>query len=483
MPKIEESLKLWERYGEFILMAAPYQDRVLQEARGCTIVDVDGNSLIDLEAGQICSILGHNHPKLIQRIVEQAQAVLHHGSLFLSRPIFEAAERMASITPGRLKKSLFLSTGAEANECAFRIAKLYTGRRGIVGFDRGYSGLSLATMSAGINSRDTSLAVPGTLKILTPDCAHCPVGSRYPGCDFLCLHVSERFLDAHCKGEIAAFIVEPILSAGGMVFPPPGYFQMLRQLATRLGALLIADEAQTGMGKTGRWFGIEHDEVVPDILVFSKGVGGGFPASGVIVTDAIADGILGRFSNFSSHQSDPVAAAAVATVIDIIEEEQLVARAERSGSRLVEGLRTLSNKYQLLGNIRGRGLMIGADANAIPARGWSAEETGKTFECLCREAGVHLKSIHQGTVFRILPPLTISDDEIDTVLDIFEQVTRRILDGRVGRRQSGNRNPFTRRCEDARAGTRTLRGAMRKAWESSPAAWYTYFKRVFRRAG
>jgi len=481
MRKIDESLRLWERYGEFILMATAYQDQVLQEARGCTIVDVDGNSLIDLEAGQICSILGHNHPKLIRRIIEQTQTILHHGTAFLSRPIFEAAARMAKITPGNLKKSIFLSTGAEANECALRIAKTYTEKRGIVGFDRGYSGLSLATMNAGMNSQDTSLSVPGTLKMLTPECLRCPVGSRFPECDFLCLQVSERFLNAHCRGEIAAFIVEPILSAGGVVLPPPGYFQALHQLTRRIGALLISDEAQTGMGRTGRWFGIEHDGVVPDILVFSKGVGGGFPASGVIVTDEIAEAILAGFSNFSSHQSDPVAAAGVAAVIDIIEEEGLIARAEQSGNRLVQGLRALADNYQLLGNIRGRGLMIGADANAIPARGWTREETGRTFEHLCREAGVHLKSINDGAVFRILPPLTISEEEIDTVLAIFEKVTRRILDGRAGALRIGSGNPFTKRCEEARAGTLTFGGALRKVWDTSPAVWYKRFRRALGR--
>jgi 2,2-dialkylglycine decarboxylase (pyruvate) len=478
MSKINESLKLWERYGEFILMATAHQDRVVQEARGCTIVDVDGNSLIDMEAGQICSILGHNHPKLIRRIVEQTESALHLGTAFLSRPIFEAAEKMARVTPGKLKKSLFLSTGAEANECAFRIAKAYTGKRGIVGFDRGYSGLSLATMSAGINSQETSLAVPGTLKILTPDCRHCPVDSEFPGCDILCLQTSERFLNAHLKDGIAAIVVEPVLSSGGIIFPPPGYFQKLRQLADRLGALLISDEAQTGMGRTGRWFGIEHDGVVPDILVFSKGVGGGFPASGVIVTDEIADGILGRFSNFSSHQSDPVAAAAVAAVIDIIEEEGLIARAERSGNRLVEGLRALADKYPVLGNIRGRGLMIGADANALPARGWSREETGKAFEFRCGEAGVHLKSIFDGAMFRILPPLTISDDEIDAVLDVFERVSRQMISGENASTRSGSKNPFTKKLEEMRAERLTLKKAMRKAWETSPAAWYKRFKRA-----
>lgn len=482
MANTTESLKLWERYGEFVLMATGYHDRVLKKAYGCTIADVDGNSLIDLESGQVCSILGHNHPKLIQRITEQTQAILHHGTGFLSEPIFEAAEKMATVTPGNLKRSIFLSTGAEANECAFRIAKIYTEKRSIVGFNRGYSGLSLATMAVSISSRDTSLSVPGALKMLTPDCPHCPIGCQYPGCNYLCLSVSAEFIRTHANGEIAAFVVEPVLSAGGMIFPPPGYFKRLQHLANTFGALLIADEAQTGMGRTGRWFGMDAEGVVPDILVFSKGAGGGFPASGVIVTEQIADGILGAFSNFSSHQADPVAAAAVSAVIDIIEEEKLIARAVQSGTRLLQGLQALSEKYQLFANVRGRGLMIGVDVKTIPQRGLSREEAGKMFEFLCREAGVHLKSIFDGTVFRILPPLTISDEEIDTVLKVFEETTVRILDGSVRKIRSESKNPFTKLYEETRTGRLTLKRAMSKAWEASPAAVYKRLARAIGRA-
>jgi len=483
MPTLTESLKLWDRYGEFVLMATGYQDRVLAEARGCTIVDVDGNALVDLEAGQVCSLLGHNHPRLIARIVEQTQAMLHHGTGFLSRPIFEAAEKMAAIAPGNLRKSIFLSTGAEANECAFRIAKIYTGKRGIVGFTRGYSGLTLATIAVSTSSRDASLSVPGALKLLTPHCAQCPVHAQYPGCELACLSASEELVRTHANGDVAAIIVEPILSAGGMIVPPAGYLKRLHEVAKRLGALLIADEAQTGMGRTGTWFGLEAEGVVPDILVISKGVGGGFPASGVIVTDEIAAGILGRFGNFSSHQSDPVAAAAVSAVVDIVREEDLVTKAAERGAHFLAGLQALAEKYGLFGNVRGRGLMIGVDTMALPQRGLSREEAGKTFEHLCREAGVHLKSIFDGAVFRILPPLTISDAEIDTVLRVFEDVTVRIVEGRVGRVDLASRNRFTRQLEATRTQRLTLRRAMRKAWETSPAMVVDRLKGLVGRKG
>jgi 4-aminobutyrate aminotransferase-like enzyme len=223
------------------------------------------------------------------------------------------------------------------------------------------------------------------------------------------------------------------------------------------------------MARTGTWFGIETDGVVPDILVFSKGVGGGFPASGVIVTDEIADHIMGSFGNFSSHQSEPVAAVAVSAVIDIIKEEGLLARAPQAGERLTRGLKELSEKYQVLGNIRGRGLMIGADARALPAQGLPREDVGLTFELLCRDAGVHLKSIHNGTIFRILPALTITDQEIDATLTIFEDVMIRMVNGGTAgvRRESHNR--FTRRLEEVRAERMTMKRAIKRAWETSPA--------------
>jgi 2,2-dialkylglycine decarboxylase (pyruvate) len=468
MKTIDRSLSLWKEYGEYVLMATSYRDEILLTGRGCRVVDADGNSLLDLEAGQICAILGHGHPKLLARLAEQMEKLAHCGTAYLSEPVFEGAKKMAGIVPGDLKKTVFLSTGAEANECAFRIAKIFTGKRGIVGFNRGYSGLTLATISASISARDTSLAVPGTLKILAPDCERCPVMAQFPACDFLCLKVSEEFLRDHVRDEIAAFIVEPILSAGGMIFPPPGYFVRLADTASRLGALLIADEAQTGMGRTGKWFGIEWDRVVPDILVFSKGAGGGFPASGVVVTEEIAQGVLGRFSNFSSHQTDPLAAAAVSAVVDIIEEEGLRDRAADLGARFLDALVEMSARYPFVGKVRGKGLMIGVEMADFPQKGMSATQVGNVFEGLCRRAGVHIKSIHGGRIFRILPPLTITREEVEHVLSTFSECLSEIETGSWDERAMAPRNAYTRGFDDIAHDRKTLRRMAKKIWRSSP---------------
>ncbi|MBU4490993.1 MAG: aspartate aminotransferase family protein, partial [Euryarchaeota archaeon] len=442
MDKLKNSLKQWNKYGEYILIASAYQDHILKEANGCIIRDVDNNELVDLEAGQISSILGHGHPKLTRRLIDQMQKLIHVGTGFISEAVFETAQKIAGIMPGGLKKSLILSTGAEANECAFRIAKTHTNKRGIVGFTRGYAGLSLATMSVSISSRDTSLSLPGAFKIIAPDCLHCIVQAAYPECDYLCLKVSEEILRCHCEDNVAAFIVEPILSAGGMIFPPPGYFVRLKDLAKRMGALLISDEAQTGMGRTGRWFGIEHDGVEPDIIVISKGVGGGFPASAVVVSDEIAENILGRFSSFSSHQSDPIAAVAISSVIDIIKEENLVNQVSEMGAYFKNNLEQLSQKYQLLRDVRGKGLMIGMDSCAYKEKNLSSMQVGQIFESICRQNGVHLKSIHGGKIFRILPPLTISKKEIDKVISVFEEALMKIKKGDYDMRITSPQNPY-----------------------------------------
>jgi 2,2-dialkylglycine decarboxylase (pyruvate) len=467
MKNMKNSISLWEEYGEYVLWSTNFQDNVLKKGRGCRITDVDGNSFIDLESGQICSIVGHNHPYLINKISETMEELLHCGTAFLTKPVFEAAKKMAEIAPGDLKKSIFLSTGAEANECAFRMAKLLTGKQGLVGFTKGYAGLSHTTLAIGGSSNDASLVAPGVLKMLAPSCSNCPVHSAFPKCDFLCLKVSQEFLASHCRDGIAAFVVEPILSAGGMIFPPDGYFKRLQEVVKQFGALLITDEAQTGMGRTGTWFGLENDEVIPDMIVFSKGCGGGFPSAGVIVNDTIASGLLGRFSNFSSHQSDPTAASAISAVIDVIRSEDLLSNVKNIGSYFLSKLEILSNEFGVIKNVRGQGLMIGADANAI--NGMDEGAVGFVFENLCRLEGVHLKSIHQGKIFRILPPLNISEDDIDEVIDVFAKTMKKIVDDNYDKKDFLSVNTYKLEYEKATSNELNISRVIKKGWQSSPS--------------
>jgi 2,2-dialkylglycine decarboxylase (pyruvate) len=481
-----KSLELWEKYGDYLLLAMPYADGLITEASGCVLRDADGNELLDLAAGQFCSLVGHNHPKLIERIIKQTRKVLHVGTEFLSPVVLEAAEKFARVAPGNLKKSLFLSTGTEANECAIGMAKLYTGKTGIVGFDRGYYGLSLAAKSlssifAQRHHPDSSPLVPGSYRILAPHCFHCPVRARYPECNLLCLETSIRALLGE-RDDIAAIIVEPILSAGGMIVPPPGYLKALKDLAKEREALLIVDEAQTGFGRTGKWFGIEHHEVEPDILVVSKSAGGGFPVSAVITSDRIANRVVQEgFAHLASHQSDPVAAAAVAAVIDVVAEEGLVERAAEMGAYFLARLRELQAKHPIIADVRGQGLMLGMEIAADSQAGSDASQLALLICGLCKQNGVHFTYTYFEPVFRFIPPLTITRGEIDRAVQALDDAIATALSGRVSLDQVARVNAYARSYAENTSGKKTLARIARRLYETSPAHWMKKLAEITRK--
>jgi 4-aminobutyrate aminotransferase-like enzyme len=455
----------WEKYGDYVLMAMPYADEVLVEARGCTLRDADGKEMLDLAAGMFCCVLGHNHPKFIERVVKQTQQLLHTGTQFLSPAVMEAGYKLAEVTPGRLQKSIFLSTGTEANEFAFRLAKAHTGRTGIMGLSRGYYGTSLATRScsslASHQLKDSLPNVPETVRLpITPQCVRCFSETSKAPCGFPCLESLESWVGDW--SNIAAVIVEPVLSAGGMLIPPAGYLKTLRELAHQNGALFIVDEAQTGFGRTGKWFAIEHHDAEPDILTMSKSIGNGFPAAAVTTTAEIADDVVAKgLWNLSSHQSDPVSAAAVAAVIDIVEEEGLLTRALESGSYFMDRLRELSKRQPTIGNIRGQGLMIGFDL--LSGEGKNAPDLVNPFMFGCRARGLHLTYGYGGVNFRVIPPLVITRPEIDRAIEVMDAALTAVRAN--PERDAWPTNPQTSRLFERHP----LRRLLRFAWRSSPA--------------
>jgi len=463
------NMNYWERYGDYVLMAMPYADEILVEARGCKLRDADGKELLDLSSGMFCSVLGHNHPKFVRRIVEQTEALVHTGTQFLSPSVLEASYKLAQVTPGRLQKSIFLSTGTEANEFAFRLAKAYTGRTGIVGLSRGYYGTSLATKSCSAlfshELKDSLPVVPECNCLpITPQCAECFTNPAAASCGFPCLQAAESWMGRW--SNIAAVIVEPMLSAGGMLIPPPGYLKSLGELAHRHGALLIVDEAQTGFGRTGKWFAIEHHDVEPDILTLSKSVGNGFPVAAVVTTSEIADTVVRRgFWNLSSHQSDPLPAAAVSAVIDIVQEENLVERARATGEYFLNRLRDLSIRHPEIRSVRGLGLMIGFDF--MPEEPGKAPEMATDFMFACRKRGVHLTYGYGSINFRIIPPLVLTPAEVDLAIEVIEKSLQAILTKREGGEELWPRNPYTGSLSNKHPWNRMLK----YLWRSSPEEW------------
>jgi 2,2-dialkylglycine decarboxylase (pyruvate) len=470
----KKSLELWEKYGRYLVMAMPYADGLIGEAHGCTFTDIDGNETLDLAAGQFCSILGHSHPKLVERVVEQIRRVPHTGSQFLAPVVLEAAAKFAEVAPGKLERCMFFSTGTEANECAISVAKICTGKKGVIGFDRGYYGLSLTTKSLtsifGGRIGD-SPCVPESYHLLAPHCFHCPVNSHFPECDILCLQSSLES-SVRAPDEIAAVIIEPILSAGGMIVPPPGYLKVLKDFAHRHGAMLIVDEAQTGFGRTGKWFGVEHHGIEPDILVISKGAGGGFPVSGFITTSEIADQLEKEgFSHLASHQFDPLSAAAFSALIDIIREEGLVENAAKTGAYFKARLGELKQKHAIIADVRGEGLMLGMEIAGNGAGGRSDAELTLAIVALCKQNGVHLTYTYFEPVLRFIPPLTLVRKEVDFAISVLDDALSKAARKDISLESLLPENRYTRAYMDRQRGKWSMARIFSKLYETSPERW------------
>jgi 2,2-dialkylglycine decarboxylase (pyruvate) len=470
----DKSLELWEKYGKYVLMAMPYADSLIEESQGSHLVDVDGNKILDLAAGQFCSIVGNCHAEYVERLVNQMRKVVHIGTQYLSPVVLDAAAKFAEVAPGDLSRSIFLSTGTEANECAISLAKTYTGRTGVIGFNRGYYGLSLGVKSLSSifspsDRHGSGPTVGESFRFLAPHCFHCPVRNKYPDCEYICLDASIDVALPKSR-DIAAIIIEPIISAGGMIVPPPGYMKVLKDFAKELGALLIIDEAQTGFGRTGKWFACEHHDVIPDMLVVSKSSGSGFPVSGVITTEEIADRIASRgWTHLASHQCDPLPAAAVAATIDIVRKENLVARAAETGRYFTDKLQQLKAKYPVVIDVRGIGLMLGMEIGNYPKG--SEHELCNLIVTLCENRGVHLTYTYYEPVIRFIPPLTLSKAEVDIAISVLDESIATAIEGNVSIESVMPGNPFSRKFIESTRARKTFKRVATRLFETSPQYW------------
>jgi 2,2-dialkylglycine decarboxylase (pyruvate) len=472
---------LWDRYGKHVLVVQPFMDNVIVRGEGCHLIDAEGRRILDLAAGQFCSILGHNHPKFIARLQEQAGRIIHLGDQFVSDGVMRAAERLAAVSPLPNGKVIFLSTGSEANECAMRMAKAVTGRTGMLGYTRGYYGISLATRNLSSISDvpgkvDFQPAPAHQYKLLSPSPNHCPLSIEHEQCTGQCLGASWELLGDQLH-NVAGVIVEPVLSAGGMIFPPTEYMQALRERTRQIGALFICDEAQTAMGRCGTWFDIQNHDIEPDILVLSKTAGNGYPIGAVVVSDAVARTLEAQgFSNLSSHQNDPLAAAAVQAVIDIVEEEGLVDRSREVGDYFMTQLEGLRTRHPTVAHVRGRGLMIGMELAAdAPARG---AEVALHFTLLCEQRGVHLTFTYLEPVIRFIPPLVLTHEDVDFAIGVMDEALTELESGRSDLTRlfptnEGGLASFNR-SRQAMTPSRFFRGL----WNNAPKDWLRRLQRM-----
>ena len=409
------------RYGGVFVPA------VIERAQGSFVYDADGRAILDFTSGQMSAVLGHSHPDIVETVQRSVATLAHLFSGMLSQPVVDLARALAGVTSEPLSKSLLLTTGAEANEAALKMAKLYTGGHEVVSFSQSWhgmtSGAAAATYSAG--RRGYGPPTPGNFAIPAPNAYRTRFISNGEHDWRGELDYAFDLVDRQSSGALAACLVEPILSSGGLIDLPVGYLRALRDKCAERGMLLVVDEAQTGLGRTGAMFAFERDGVVPDILTLSKTLGAGLPLAAVVTTAEIEERCHERgYLFFTTHVSDPLPAAVGCTVLNVIDRDGLVDAAASRGRRLRTGLVELQARHECIGDVRGRGLMQGIELVTDRASKAPAEDLGRrvTSECLAR--GLHMNIVQlpgMGGVFRMAPPLTVSDDEIDLGLEILDK--------------------------------------------------------------
>jgi len=415
------------RYG------GTFEQMIIERAQGCFVYDADDRAILDFTSGQMSAVLGHSHPEVAAVIAEYAGRLDHLFSGMLSRPVVDLASKLAEITPAGLDRALLLSTGAESNEAAIRMAKLVTGKYEIVGFAQSWHGMTggaaSATYSAG--RRGVGPAAVGSFAIPAPF-PYRPRFERHGEYDYLAeLDYNFDLIDRQSSGNLAAFIAEPILSSGGIIELPPGYMAALKRKCEERGMLLILDEAQTGVGRTGLMFACEREGVTPDILTLSKTLGAGLPLAAVLTSAAIEERAheLG-YLFYTTHVSDPLPAAVGLKVLEVVERDGLVARANLMGERLRNGLLRLQERFECIGDVRGRGLLLGMEVVKDRVTKEPADGLGAKITRECMNLGLSMNIVQlpgMGGVFRIAPPLTVSEAEIDLGLGLLEQAIERSI--------------------------------------------------------
>ena len=423
-----------EREGFLIRYSRGFAPFIVARASGAWLETTDGQRILDFTSGQICSTIGHNHPRIVEAVQQSLESVIHLNSWMLSEPVLELAERLASLVPASLHKIILVNTGGEANEIALRIAKMHTGRFEVVGLTRSWHGLQAGTASLNLAGGHAGYgpAMPGSLTLPAPYAYRCPIRHCNGSCDCSCLDAGFDMIDQQSIGSLCAVIAEPVLSAGGIIVPPPQYFQRLRQLCDERGMLLILDEAQTGFGRLGTMFGFESFGVTPDILSVSKTLGGGIPLGATFTSAEIEDDCYRKgFMHVTSHVSDPLPAAAGLAVIDVIEQEGLVEQARQRGEYLLSRLRELQERHEQIGDVRGKGLLVGIELVEDRETKAPADALGIAVgdECLQRGLSMNIVRSTGGMLncFRMAPPLSITESEIDTAIAIIDEAITAVL--------------------------------------------------------
>jgi 4-aminobutyrate aminotransferase len=404
-----------------------YYPLVVDSAKNCIVKDIDGNEYIDLNSGVACMNVGHSNPKVVAAIKAQTERFLHYSNTdFYYREVIDLAEQLSAIAPGgSAKKVYFGNSGTEAIEAAIKLAKWHTRKQLFIGFTGGFHGRTIGSLSF-TSSKPTQRSMffplmPGVTHVPYAYCFRCAYKLTYPECKLWCVdYIEEQVLQKYLPpDEVAALLVEPIQGEGGYVVPPPEYFPKLKRLADKYSLLFMVDEVQSGMGRTGKWFAIEHWNVEPDVVCTSKALASGMPIGATIAKAEVMDWTPG--SHASTFGGNPVSCAAALAVIDVIKEEHLLENATKQGGYALMRLQDLKESSSIVGDVRGKGLMIGVEMvedkeTCIPAAQKAAEVIQRAWK-----RGVALITCGASTL-RIAPPLTIQRELLNSAFDIVEDV-------------------------------------------------------------
>ncbi len=403
---------------------------VTRRARGTMVEDVDGNRYLDFTSGVAVTSTGHCHPQVAKAITEQAKELLHMSGADFFNPLqIELAERLDKLCPGPSPKRVFFSnSGAEAVEAAIKLVRYHTGRPYIIAFIGAFHGRTIGALSLNaskpIHRKGFSPLVPGVVHVPYAYCYRCPYGVAHPREELACVKwIEEELFKSYVPPEeVAAVFVEPIQGEGGYIVPPTAFLKDLSALCKKYGILLVADEVQSGMGRTGKWLAVEHFEVEPDVICLAKGIASGLPLGATIARQELMAWPPG--SHASTFGGNPVSCRAALATLDLL-KDGLMDNATKVGNYLLKGLENLSKNYPIIGDVRGKGLMIGVEfVRDRETRERATEERNK-IERLAFEKGLLLLGCGKNSI-RFAPPLIVTKKEADTALTIFEEVLKEV---------------------------------------------------------
>jgi 4-aminobutyrate aminotransferase-like enzyme len=397
----------------------------LKEGKGTRLVDHDGRSYLDFFGGILTVSVGHANERVSARVKDQIDRLTHVSTLYPTLSMVELAEKLVKIAPGKLDRAFFVASGTEADETAVALAQTYTGRQELIALRHGYSGRSLLAQSLTAHQawRGVSSQVAGIKHAAAPYCYRCPFGQKPDSCALECAKDIEELIQTTTTGQIAGFLAEPIMGVGGFITPPKDYFKLAVEIVRKYGGVFIADEVQTGFGRTGgKWWGIEHYGVEPDVMTMAKGIANGLPLGAILATTPVASSY--KKASISTFGGNPVSSAAGLAVLEEIEDQKLLDNAALRGAELREGLVELKKRFKIVGDVRGMGLMQALELVTDEKAGDRTHNTQAVlalFEQSKKRGLLIGRGGLKGNVVRISPALTVTAAEIKEAIKILEE--------------------------------------------------------------